>query len=122
QHRHCQIRVAQRTVGYDGPLMENLNPKPWTRHHLPGNTLGLTGMDHAALAVQDVERAVRFYQEALGAEVYYATGFGEHGRVAHVFMHVGTVLLQVGYPNDAKTFAHRHTPSPSPHAAFAPRT
>ena len=105
-------------MGYDGPLMENLNPKPWTRHQVPGNTLGLTGMDHAALAVQDVERAVRFYQEALGAEVYYATGFGERGRVAHVFMHVGTVLLQVGYPNDGKTFADRHSQSHWPHVAF----
>src|SRR5690348_36973 len=63
-HGHCPACLASRTVGYDGPLMENLNPKPWTRHHVPDNTLGLTGMDHAALAVHDVERAVHFYQEA----------------------------------------------------------
>src|SRR5262249_28569337 len=97
-----QTCLALLTVGYDGPLMENLNPKPWTRHHVPANKFGLTGMDHAALAVQDVERAVRFYREALGAEVYYAPGLDERGRVAHVFMHVCTVLPRPSTPMTAR--------------------
>src|SRR5215469_8795100 len=113
-----------------------MNPANGTRHEVPANPLGLTGMDHAALAVADVERAVRFYEEALGGRAYYATGFadppheirtppprfrggpGESGRSPHVFMHVGTVLLQVGYPNDGKTFADRHSQSHWPHVAF----
>jgi catechol 2,3-dioxygenase-like lactoylglutathione lyase family enzyme len=98
--------------------MENVNPPAWSRHQVPANPLGLTGMDHAALAVHDVERAVRFYEEALGGTVYYATGFGEQGRVPHVFMHVGTVLLQVGFPNDGKTFADPTSQSHWPHVAF----
>ena len=126
--------------------MKNLNPVPGTRHEGPPNPFGLTGMDHAALAVADVDRAVRFYEEALGGRAYYATGFGdpphdvgapgyprrseeggaprfrgdpaEAGRTPHVFMHVGTVLLQVGYPNDGRTFADRHSQSHWPHVAF----
>jgi catechol 2,3-dioxygenase-like lactoylglutathione lyase family enzyme len=98
--------------------MENVNPPAWSRHHLPANRFGLTGMDHAAIAVHDVERAVRFYQEALGGIVYYSTGFGEPGRTPHVFMYVGSVLLQVGYPNDGKTFADPTSQSHWPHVAF----
>jgi catechol 2,3-dioxygenase-like lactoylglutathione lyase family enzyme len=97
--------------------MENVNPPPGSRQRRPPNRFGLTGMDHAALPVHDVGRAVRFYEEALGAEVYYATGFGAAGRTPHVFMHVGDVLLQVGYPNDGKTFASR-SESHWPHLAF----
>jgi len=98
--------------------VENLNPEQGIRHRIPANRLGLTGMDHAALAVADVERAVRFYEEALGGQVYYATGFGESGRSPHVFMHVGSVLLQVGYPNDGRSFPDRHSQSHWPHLAF----
>jgi catechol 2,3-dioxygenase-like lactoylglutathione lyase family enzyme len=98
--------------------MENVNPRAWSRHQVPANRFGLTGMDHAAIAVHDVERAVRFYEEALGGKVYYSTGFGEPGRTPHVFMHVGSVLLQVGYPNDGKTFADATSQSHWPHVAF----
>lgn len=98
--------------------VKNLNPASGTRHEVPPNPFGLTGMDHAALAVSDVERAVRFYEEALGGRAYYATGFGEQGRTPHVFLHVGTVLLQVGYPNDGRTFADRHSQSHWPHLAL----
>ena len=98
--------------------MQNLIPASGSRPDVPTNALGLTGMDHAALGVHDVERAVRFYEEALGGEVYYATGLGEPGRTPHVFLHVGTVLLQVGYPNDGKTFADPHSQSHWPHVAF----
>ena len=98
--------------------MENVNPPDGTRHQVPANRFGLTGMDHAAIAVHDVERAVRFYEAALGGVVYYSTGFGEAGRTPHVFMHVGTVLLQVGFPNDGKTFADPHSQSHWPHVAF----
>jgi catechol 2,3-dioxygenase-like lactoylglutathione lyase family enzyme len=98
--------------------MENVNPPPQTRHRPPAHPFGLTGMDHAALAVHDVERAVAFYQEVLGGTVYYATGFGEVGRVPHVFLHVGTVLLQVGHPNDGRSFADPESQSHWPHVAF----
>lgn len=98
--------------------MQNVIPASGSRPDTPTNPLGLSGMDHAALAVHDVARAVRFYEEALGGEVYYATGLGEPGRTPHVFLHVGTVLLQVGYPNDGRTFADPHSQSHWPHVAF----
>jgi catechol 2,3-dioxygenase-like lactoylglutathione lyase family enzyme len=103
--------------------MDNLNPPPWTRHEVPANPIGLGGMDHVALSAHDPIRAARFYVEVLGGTLYYATGFGEEDRarrrIPHSFVHVGGVLVQVGYPNDGRTFADPHSQSYWPHIAFS---
>lgn len=103
--------------------MDNQTPPPWTRHQVPDNPHGLTGVDHVALAAHDPIRAARFYVEVLGGTMYYATGFSEEERSQrrspHSFVHVGGVLVQTGYPNDGKTFPDPQSKSYWPHLAFS---
>jgi catechol-2,3-dioxygenase len=103
--------------------MTNVNPAPGTRSRVPTNPHGLTGMDHVALPARDPGRAARFYEQVLGGTLYYATGYSDQdkdlGRVPHIFVHVGDVLIQVAYPSDGESFPDPDNPSLWPHWAFA---
>jgi catechol 2,3-dioxygenase-like lactoylglutathione lyase family enzyme len=102
--------------------MQNVTPKPGTRFESPKHPLGMTGIDHVALSVNDPERAVDFYTEVLGGTVYYATGFSDEERAAnwipHTFVHVGKTLIQVGVPNDRKSYPDPESRSYWPHWSF----
>lgn len=102
--------------------MTNVNPAEGTRSRVPANPFGLTGMDHVALPARDPGRAARFYEEVLGGAIYYATGYSEQdrelGRVPHIFVHVGDVLVQLAYPSDSRSFPDPNNPSLWPHWAF----
>lgn len=85
--------------------LTNHDPVPGTRFEAAPNKFGFTGIDHVALPANDVTRMAHFLTEVLGGEVYYAAGFDEQDRTElhrqeHVFMHVGSTLIQFASPND----------------------
>ena len=102
--------------------MVNVTPESGTRGDVPEHPFGLTGLDHVALSVRDPERAVQFYTQVLGGTVFYATGFAPEERaknyIPHTFVHVGRTLIQVGVPNDFKTYPDPESRSYWPHWAF----
>lgn len=93
------------------------------RHADESNRFGLRGMDHFALETQNIDLMERFVRELFGGEPYYYAGYDETdrqlGRVKHIFIRVGNVLLQCAEPKDNSFFSIRKDdPNVSPHWAF----
>ena len=70
------------------------------------NKFPLTGCDHFALPARDPEASGKFFEQVLGATEFLRAGFGGHGRLRHIFYHVGSVLVELveqraesGYPD-----------------------
>ena len=69
------------------------------------NKSALTGCDHFALPARDPEASGKFFEQVLGGVEFLRAGFGGHGRLRHIFYHVGAVLVELceqrterGYP------------------------
>jgi hypothetical protein len=79
-------------------------------------------MDHFALETNDIELMAKFMHEVLGGETFYYAGFDETdrrlGRVKHIFIRIGAVLMQCAESKDGKTTLDRMNPNVSPHWAF----
>jgi catechol 2,3-dioxygenase-like lactoylglutathione lyase family enzyme len=70
------------------------------------NKFTLTGCDHFALPARDPEASGKFFEQVLGGVEFLRAGFGGHGRLRHIFYHVGAVLVELveqrterGYPD-----------------------
>lgn len=70
------------------------------------NASGLTGCDHFALPARDPEASGKFFEQVLGGVEFLRAGFGGHGKLRHIFYHVGSVLVELveqkterGYPD-----------------------
>ena len=102
--------------------MDNLIHSEIRRHQFPAHPAGLTGVDHVALAASDPVRAACFYLDVLCGTLYCATGFSEEerrqGKTAQCIIHMGDVLIQIGYPTDGKSFPDPRNPSHWPHLAL----
>jgi catechol 2,3-dioxygenase-like lactoylglutathione lyase family enzyme len=102
--------------------LANLDAQPGCRYARTDNEFGLRGMDHVALETLDIELMARFIAEALGGKPYYYAGFDAAdqaaGRVKHIFLRVGGVLLQCAEPKNGKVSLRKDDPNVSPHWAF----
>jgi catechol 2,3-dioxygenase-like lactoylglutathione lyase family enzyme len=102
--------------------LANLDPRVGQRYEADDNEFGLLGMDHFALETLDIELMARFIQEVLGGKPYYYAGFDavDHaaGRVKHVFLRVGNVLVQCAEPKTGTMLVRKDDPNVSPHWAF----
>jgi catechol 2,3-dioxygenase-like lactoylglutathione lyase family enzyme len=102
--------------------LANLNPDVGQRDAAADNAFGLRGLDHFALETMDIARMARFIHEVLGGEPYYFAGFDETdraaGRVRHIFMRVGNVLMQCAEPKNGRSAIRKDDPNVGPHAAF----
>ena len=103
--------------------LANRTSPPGSRDARTDNIYGLSRMDHFALETNDIELMDRFMREVLGGEPYYYAGFNEadrkDGRVRHIFIRIGSVLMQCAESVDGKTHLDKHNPNVSPHWAFA---
>jgi catechol 2,3-dioxygenase-like lactoylglutathione lyase family enzyme len=79
-------------------------------------------MDHFALPTLDIELMERFIREVLGGVPYYYAGFDDidrgMGRVEHIFLRVGNVLMQCAVPGDGRMIFRKDDQNVSPHYAF----
>jgi catechol 2,3-dioxygenase-like lactoylglutathione lyase family enzyme len=104
-------------------LLQNISPPIGRRYHADDNPFGLRGMDHFALETLDIALMERFIREVLGGEPYYYAGFdstdAELGRVRHIFLRVGNVLVQCAEPKNGRISVRKDDPNVSPHFAFA---
>ena len=100
----------------------NMNPPAGARDAKTDNRFGLTRMDHFAMETNDIALMDRFMREILGGEPYYYAGFDDLdkslGRVKHIFIRIGSVLMQCAESVDGKTTLTKYTPNVSPHWAF----
>lgn len=85
------------------------------------NTLSLTGCDHFALPARDPVASGKFFEQVLGGVEFLRAGFEGHGRLRHIFYHVGAVLVELveqrtenGYP----AFTNPNGEEANPHWAF----
>jgi catechol 2,3-dioxygenase-like lactoylglutathione lyase family enzyme len=103
-------------------VLANLNPRVGQRHESDDNEFGLQGMDHVALETLNIDLMTRFISEVLGGQPYYFAGFDDvdhaQGRVKHIFMRVGNLLLQCAEPKNGKVSLRKDDPNVSPHWAF----
>lgn len=102
--------------------MDNLINSENRRYEVPPHPVGLTGVDHVAIAASDPVRAACFYIDVLCGSLYCATGFSEEerrqGKTAQCLIHMGSVLIQIGYPTDGRSFPDPDNVSHWPHVAF----
>lgn len=102
--------------------LQNHDAAPGTRFARTDNRFGLTGVDHVALPALDMDRMFKFLQEVLGGEVYYVAGYDETdeelGRSKHIFMRVGTTLVQFASPQDGVQKVGKDDFNSWPHWAF----
>ena len=100
----------------------NLNPRVGDRNAAHNNKFGLRRMDHFALETNNIALMERFMREILGGEPYYYAGFDETdrrlGRVKHIFIRVGSVLMQCAESKTGTTTLRKDDPNVSPHWAF----
>jgi hypothetical protein len=106
-----------------GAPLANLSPPIGIRHAADDNAFGLRGIDHFALETLNIELMERFIREMLGGSPYYYAGFDatdrQMGRVCHIFLRVGNVLVQCAEPKNGKIHVSKDDPNISPHFAFA---
>jgi len=102
--------------------LANRDPRVGQRYETEDNEFGLRNMDHFALETRNIELMVRFIGEVLGGQPYYYAGFDEAdkaaGRVKHIFLRVGNVLVQCAESKDGKVALDKNNPNVSPHWAF----
>lgn len=102
--------------------LANLNPRVGQRLEADDNEFGLQCMDHVALETMNIELMAAFIREVLGGKPYYYAGFDPtdtaQGRVKHIFLRVGNVLLQCAEPKNGKISLRKDDPNVSPHWAF----
>lgn len=102
--------------------LSNLDVTPGTRDLETDNEYGLLGFDHFALPSLDVDLMYAFITEVLGGVPYYMAGFDEVdrrlGRKKHIFMRVGTTLMQCATPNDGRIKIGTDDSNSWPHWAF----
>jgi catechol 2,3-dioxygenase-like lactoylglutathione lyase family enzyme len=102
--------------------LHNLNPAPGLRDARTDNRFGLRRMDHFAMETNNIEIMERFMIEVLGGEPYYYAGFDARdrdlGRVKHIFIRIGSVLMQCAESKDGKTTLDKNNGNVSPHWAF----
>jgi hypothetical protein len=108
-------------LGID-PSLTNISPRAGQRYEAGDNEFGLRGMDHFALETLDIQLMERFIREVLGGKSYYYAGFDstdvQLGRVRHIFLRVGSVLVQCAEPKNGKISVRKDDPNVSPHFAF----
>jgi catechol 2,3-dioxygenase-like lactoylglutathione lyase family enzyme len=79
-------------------------------------------MDHFALPSLNIPLMERFMCEVLGGTPYYYAGFDEvdrgMGRVEHIFIRIGNVLMQCAAPIDGQMIFREDDPNVAPHFAF----
>jgi catechol 2,3-dioxygenase-like lactoylglutathione lyase family enzyme len=102
--------------------LENVSPEVASRYDRHDNPFELNGLDHFALPTLDIALMERFIREVLGGEPYYYAGFDETdarmGRVGHIFIRVGHVLMQCAEPANGKMIFRKDDENISPHFAF----
>jgi catechol 2,3-dioxygenase-like lactoylglutathione lyase family enzyme len=103
--------------------LQNISPRIGGRYDADDNQFGLRGLDHFALETLDIELMERFIREVLGGKPYYYAGFdstdAKLGRVRHIFLRVGTMLVQCAEPKNGEISVRKDDPNVSPHFAFA---
>ncbi len=72
--------------------------------------MGVRGLDHVAITVEDVERTLAFYRRVLGAETHLEDLWRE-GKIPVVLLQVGASRISV---HDAAGPASPHARVPSP--------
>jgi hypothetical protein len=77
--------------------LQNISPRIGGRYDADDNQFGLRGLDHFALETLDIEL----------------------GRVRHIFLRVGTMLVQCAEPKNGEISVRKDDPNVSPHFAFA---
>jgi hypothetical protein len=118
--------IGHRPEGEDelgaGSSLTNISPRIGQRYAADDNEFGLRGMDHFALETLDIERMESFIREVLGGKPYYYAGFdstdAQLGRVRHIFLRVGNVLVQCAEPKNGRISVRKDDPNVSPHFAF----
>jgi hypothetical protein len=104
-------------------LATNLDVIPGTRDDHKDNVYGLLGFDHFALPSMDIDRMYAFIIEVLGGVPFYVAGFDDVdrglGRKKHIFMRVGTTLMQCATPHDGQVKIGKEDANLWPHWAFA---
>jgi len=102
--------------------LSNLHSPVGDRDKRTDNAFGLQRMDHFALETNDIELMERFMREVLGGAPYYYAGFDEEDRrlkrVKHIFIRIGSVLMQCAESVNGKTTLSKDNPNVSPHWAF----
>lgn len=91
------------------------------RHVPQANALQLTGCDHFALPARDPEASGKFFEQVLGAVEFLRAGFGGHGRLRHIFYHVGAVLVELVEQRTERGYPDHTNPNgeeANPHWAF----
>jgi catechol 2,3-dioxygenase-like lactoylglutathione lyase family enzyme len=103
--------------------LSNISPGEGQRSKADDNAFGLAGMDHFALPTRNIELMERFIRDVLGGEPYYYAGFDatdrEMGRMKHIFIRVGRVLMQCAEPKNGEMIIRKDDPNGLPHFAFA---
>ncbi|KAI5943568.1 Methylmalonyl-CoA epimerase, mitochondrial [Manis javanica] len=66
-------------------------------HQVAGPVWNLGRLNHVAIAVPDLEKAMAFYKNVLGAQVSEAVPLPEHG-VSVVFVNLGNTKLELLHP------------------------
>jgi catechol 2,3-dioxygenase-like lactoylglutathione lyase family enzyme len=99
--------------------LKNLDAKAGQRYAATDNQFGFRGLDHFALETMNIEILERFIREVLGGKPYYYAGFDaddrSSGRVPHVFLRVGSVLMQCAQSKSGKTNVRKDDPNIGPH-------
>lgn len=120
--RRPTIEFKESKMSDTAVTLANLYPRVGERYEADGNEFGLLGMDHFALETLDIQLMARFIEEVLGGKPYYYAGFDEAdraaGRVKHIFLRVGNVLVQCAEPKNGKMGVRKDDPNVSPHWAF----
>ena len=75
---------------------------PWTRTLSTKSPWELGILNHTAIAVPDLDRAVRFYRDVLRADVSPAQDLPEHG-VTVVFVNLPNTKIELLYPLGEKS-------------------
>lgn len=91
------------------------------RYESQANKLTLTGCDHFALPARDPEASGKFVEQVLGGVEFFRAGFGEPGRLRHIFYHVGTTLVELCEQRTERGYADFTNPDggeANPHWAF----
>lgn len=72
--------------------------------------MGVRGLDHVAITVEDIDRTLAFYRRVLGAETHFEDLWRE-GKIPVVLLQVGASRLSV---HDAAGPARPHARVPTP--------